>query len=132
MIADDVARLRYSMTPEEVERYRWLGETVSRALEKTLIDTRLGEKESEVVGRLCQELWKDRIDPITLMSAADERISKFRHPIPTEKRIENYSWSPSMLGNGDSLCRSHVLFTLESVPENWEKSMTPTSSLTAR
>jgi len=90
MVADDVARLRYSMTPEEVERYRWLGETVSRALEKTLIDTRLGEKESEVVGRLCQELWKDRIDPILLMSAADERISKFRHPIPTEKRIENY------------------------------------------
>jgi Xaa-Pro dipeptidase len=89
-VAEEIARLRYSMTPEEQERYRWLGEKVSRALEKTLLETRIGEKESEVVGRLCQELWKDRIDPITLMSAADQRISDFRHPIPSEKRIEKY------------------------------------------
>ena len=41
-----------------------------------------------MVGRLCNELWKDRIDPITLMSAADERISRFRHSIPTEKKVE--------------------------------------------
>lgn len=88
VIPEEIARLRYSLTPEEQERYRWLGERVSLALEKTMIETKQGEKESEVVGRLCQELWRDRIDPITLMSAADERISKFRHPIPTEKRVE--------------------------------------------
>ncbi len=87
---EDIARLRYSLTSEELERYRWLGETVSLALEKTLMETRPGEKESEVVGRLCRDLWKDRIDPITLMSAADERILHFRHPIPTEKRIDKY------------------------------------------
>jgi len=90
VIADDVARLRYSLTPEEQERYRWLGERVSSALEKTMMKTKEGEKESEVVARLCKEIWKDRIDPINLMSAADDRISKFRHPIPTEKRIEKY------------------------------------------
>ncbi len=90
MLADDIARLRYSLTPEEQERYRWLGEKVSIALEKTLMETKAGEKESEVVGRLGKELWKDRIDPITLMSAADDRIFKFRHPIPTEKMIEKY------------------------------------------
>lgn len=90
MLAEEIATLRYSLTPEEQERYRWLGEKVSIALEKTLIETKAGEKESEVVGRLCKELWKDRIDPITLMSAADDRIFKFRHPIPTEKMIEKY------------------------------------------
>jgi Xaa-Pro aminopeptidase len=78
------------LTPEEQERYRWLGERVSQALEKTLIETKKGEKESEVVGRLCNEIWKDRIDPITLMSAADDRIYNFRHPIPTERRIDKY------------------------------------------
>jgi Xaa-Pro dipeptidase len=90
VVAEDVAKLRYSLTPEEQERYRWLGEKVSLALEKTLMKTKKGETESEVVGRLCNELWKDRIDPITLMSAADDRVSRFRHPIPTEKKIKKY------------------------------------------
>jgi Xaa-Pro aminopeptidase len=90
MVAEDVARLRYSLTPEEQTRYRWLGEKVSLALEKTLIEARRGEKESEVVGRLCHEIWKDRIDPITLMGAADDRVYRFRHPIPTERRVEKY------------------------------------------
>ena len=90
MVAEDVAKLRYSLKPEEQERYRWLGEKVSLALERTMIATRPGEKESAVVGRLCKELWKDRIDPITLMSAADDRVYRFRHPIPTERRVEKY------------------------------------------
>jgi Xaa-Pro dipeptidase len=90
MMAEDVARLRYSLTSEEQDRYRWLGEKASLALEKILAKTKKAEKESEVVGRLCKELWKDRIDPITLMSATDDRIFKFRHPIPTERRIEKY------------------------------------------
>jgi Xaa-Pro aminopeptidase len=90
MLAEDIARLRYSLTPEEIGRYRWLGEKASLALEKTVMKTKKGEKESEVVGRLCKELWKDRIDPITLMSAADDRVANFRHPIPTEKKIKKY------------------------------------------
>ena len=66
------------------------GEKVSLALEETLSETSRGEKEAEVVGRLCQKLWKDRIDPVTLMAAADDRVYRFRHPIPTEKSIERY------------------------------------------
>lgn len=90
LLAEEIARLRYSLTPAELERYRWLGEKVTLAVEKTLMETQRGEKESEVVGRLCQEIWRDRIDPVGLMVAADERISRFRHPIPTEKKIEKF------------------------------------------
>ena len=87
-LTEEIARLRYSLTTDELVRYRWLGERVSEALEKTMQAVKRGEKESEVVGRLCNGLWKDRIDPVTLMSAADERISLFRHSIPTEKKVE--------------------------------------------
>jgi len=87
-MAEDIARLRYSLTPEEQDRYRWLGEKSTLALEKTLMETRVGEKECEVVGRLCANLWKDRIDPVVLMAAADDRIARFRHPIPTERCVE--------------------------------------------
>lgn len=89
-MAEEIARLRYSLTPEEIQRYRWLGEKVSSALEKTLLETQKGEKECEVVGRLSAELWKERIDPVTLMAAADERVFLFRHPIPSERKIEQY------------------------------------------
>src|SRR4030043_752566 len=90
VLAEDVAKLRYSLTPEQQKRYRWLGKKVSNALEKTMMKTKKGEKESAVVGRLCKELWKDRIDPIKLMSPPEDRISKFRHSIPTERKIEKY------------------------------------------
>ncbi len=90
VLTEDIARLRYSLTADEVVRYRWLGGRVSEALEKTMIATVRGEKESEVVGRLCNELWKDRIDPITLMAAADGRIARFRHCIPMENRVDRF------------------------------------------
>lgn len=88
LVAQEVARLRYSLTADEVSRYRWLGEKVSVALETTMLAAKRGEKEVEVIGRLLSALWKDRIDAVTLMGAADERISLFRHPIPTEKKVE--------------------------------------------
>ncbi len=89
-IPEEIGRLRYSLTPDEVERYKWLGQRVSALLERVLQETRPGEKECEVVGRLAHELWKERIDFVTLMAAADERIYRFRHPIPSERPIERY------------------------------------------
>jgi len=87
-VAEDVMRLRYSFTPQEIERYRWLGDKTSRAAEQILMDTRRGEKECAVIGRLAAELWKDRIDPVGVMGAADDRISRFRHCIPMERPID--------------------------------------------
>jgi Xaa-Pro aminopeptidase len=85
---EEIAQLRYSLTLEEQGRYRWLGERAALALEQTLMQVRPGEKECEVVGRLCAELWKDRIDPVVFMAAADDRIARFRHPIPTERGVK--------------------------------------------
>ncbi|MEO0277878.1 MAG: hypothetical protein ABIM21_01145 [candidate division WOR-3 bacterium] len=81
---NELARLRYSLTPEEIERYKWLGEKVSAVVESTLWETSQGEKECEVVGRLLSGLWKERIDIVTVMAAADDRVFDFRHPIPSE------------------------------------------------
>ncbi len=90
VLGEDIGRLRYSLTPDEVVRYRWLGERVSEALERTMTAVERGEKECAVIGRLSHELWKDRIDPITMMSAADERIALYRHSIPMEKKVERF------------------------------------------
>jgi Xaa-Pro aminopeptidase len=87
----DIKRLRYSLTASEVERYLFLGEKLSRAIEKTAIGIRPGDAECEVAGRLSAELWKDRIDPTGFQVAADERAFLYRHPIPTTRLIRKYA-----------------------------------------
>lgn len=81
--------LRYSLTPWEVERYKEIGHLTSLAIEETAKTVRPGDKECAVVGHLAERLWENRLDYITTFCAADERISDFRHPIPTEKKIKN-------------------------------------------
>jgi len=88
-ISKKINELRYSLTPWEINRYKEIGQLTSLAIEETAKTIKPGEKECTIVGRLAERLWENRIDYITTFCAADERISDFRHPIPTEKKIKN-------------------------------------------
>lgn len=88
-ISHHINQLRYSLTSWEVERYREVGLLASKAIEETVRTIEPGDKECEVIGRLAERLWANRVDFVTTFCAADERIANFRHPIATEKRIEN-------------------------------------------
>ncbi|WP_319416183.1 M24 family metallopeptidase [Marispirochaeta aestuarii] len=84
----EVARLRYSLTESELERYRQLCYLTNLALETTAVEVRPGDRECEVIGRLSERLWADRIDIVTTFCAADERIEQYRHPVATRKQVE--------------------------------------------
>ncbi len=87
----EIKELRYALLPPEIDRYLWLGERASLALEEVLAGfVQPGMKESEVVGELSRRLWKDRIDSVCYQSAADERAFRYRHAIPTERAVERY------------------------------------------
>jgi len=87
-VSGHINQLRYSLTPWEVERYKILGQIASRAVEETVFTIEPGNKECEIIGRLAQRLWAERVDFVATYCAADERITNFRHPIATEKKIE--------------------------------------------
>lgn len=87
-ISKDLNPLRYSLTLWEVERYKEVGYLTSKAIEETAETIKPGNKECEIIGRLAERLWSNRLDYITTFCAADERISNFRHPIATEKKIK--------------------------------------------
>jgi Xaa-Pro dipeptidase len=90
LIGDDINRLRYSLTQAEIERYLWLGEKTARAVETVLQEMKPGDTEAEITGELARLLWKDRIDQVGYQAAADDRVFKYRHPIPTERKVEKY------------------------------------------
>jgi len=88
-IANFVKPLRFSFTEEEVGRYRELGYLASLAMEETAATIRQGDTESATVGRLSEILHSHGMDFASAMCAADERISDYRHPVPTMKKIKN-------------------------------------------
>lgn len=87
-ISKEVNPLRYALTSWEVDRYKEVGYLTSKAIEETAGAVEPGQKECEIVGRLAERLWTNRVDYITIFCAADDRIAHFRHPVATEKKVE--------------------------------------------
>lgn len=84
-----IAPCRHELTASEVERFRELGKDTAGALVNTIKATSPGETERQIAGRLRNQLCTKNIDPVVTLVAADERISLYRHPVPTEKVLQN-------------------------------------------
>lgn len=84
---DPFADLRASLTDLELDRIRALGRITADALEKVMKSIRPGQSEHEVAGALVGDLRNEGIQVPVMLVASDDRISKYRHPIPTSKRI---------------------------------------------
>jgi Xaa-Pro aminopeptidase len=87
-MGEELNRLRRPLTSWEINRYRELGKTTSLAIEETCKTIRPGDRECEVAGRLLGRLWENRIDHVNVFCAADDRISRFRHPLVAERKID--------------------------------------------
>ncbi len=83
----DFAELRWSLLPEEIERYREGGRRTSLAMERTCHAIRPGMTEHEIAGVLSHHVHDQGLIPVVNLIAADQRIGQFRHPIPTHHRL---------------------------------------------
>jgi Xaa-Pro aminopeptidase len=78
-----LAYIRALLTTEELERYRKLGAIAADSMSATLDAITSGMAEADIAARLFAEGTKRHVNvPISLI-AADDRIAKFRHPLPT-------------------------------------------------
>lgn len=83
--------LRAQLTPEEQGRYRNLGDLCAQAMEVAVHAVRPGMTEHEIAGLLSAESLARGVSPIVNLIATDERVFRFRHPLPTEKKLEAYA-----------------------------------------
>ena len=90
-VGREMWQLRGELTKEECDRYRWLGLNSAKALEQACREAVIGETEFDITGRVSDKLWKLGIEPITILIAVDGRTTQYRHPIPTEKKLEKYA-----------------------------------------
>ncbi len=83
--------LRASFLPEEADRYRELGRDAEIAVNAAAHAIEPGQTEFEIANHIAAAAWSLNITPVVLLVAVDERIRRFRHPIPTEKELENHA-----------------------------------------
>ncbi len=81
--------LRMELTRSEMGRYRWLGRTAGRAMGEVCRRLRRGMSEEEMAGMLFAAMQARGVKASVMLVAADERIARFRHPIPTRARVRN-------------------------------------------
>ena len=91
IVKEDFARLRYDLTENEIERYRWLGQHTAAAVEAVAREIQPGMNEYEIEAAMAAKMLADNIFPTVLLIATDERIFNFRHPIPSEKILDKYA-----------------------------------------
>ena len=94
-VGDDVARpgvrdcapvleaVRRSLTPAEVERYRALGRDAAAAMTDACSVLSPQDSEYAAAGRLAAALLERNIDPVLLLAAGEQRVRRWRHPLPT-------------------------------------------------
>ncbi|MFO7173358.1 MAG: M24 family metallopeptidase [Bacillota bacterium] len=88
--APDLGRLRYRLTPAEVERLRWLGARTGAAVAQACRAHQLGETELAAVARVHAALAAEGITPAVVLVAGDDRVWRYRHPLPTPRPVERY------------------------------------------
>ena len=90
-LSGDLAHLRANLTPEEGERFRTLGRRCAEAMEDAIRAVRPGQTEYQIAGLLAGEAESRGVQAIVNLIATDERIFAFRHPLPTDKKLERYA-----------------------------------------
>jgi Xaa-Pro dipeptidase len=87
----DFAELRWTLTDEEVTRYREGAKRLARAMEEACMSLKFGDSEHEIAGLLDYHVRRAGCTPTVTLVAADDRVGRFRHPIPTKKAVEHYA-----------------------------------------
>ena len=87
---EDFNRLRFSLTENEIIKYRQLGKWCRESIEDTARSIEKGITEQEISGIAIGKLGMFGIFPHVLMVGSDERIFNFRHPLTTNKKVKKY------------------------------------------
>lgn len=90
-LSTELSRLRATLTPEEGVRFRSLSRGCADAMDKAIRAVHPGMTEHQIAGLLAGEVQSLGIQPTVVLIATDERIFQFRHPLPTDRRMERYA-----------------------------------------
>lgn len=90
-VSHAVSTMRLILSPSEQERYRGVCRDAGLAVEAAARAVKPGMSELEIAGTIAAESYARGGTPIVVLVAVDERITRYRHPLPTSRRLEKHA-----------------------------------------
>lgn len=90
-LSSQLAQIRADLTAQEGVRFRVLGKLCAEAMNAAARSINPGQSEYEIAGILALETEKRGVQVVVNLIATDDRIYKFRHPFPTQKKLQRYA-----------------------------------------
>lgn len=84
----EIYKLHYPLTGQEIEKCRWIGNKTEEIIRKVADEVKPGMTEHEIEAMFLYEYGKYNMTPEVLLVGSDERIPKYRHPNPSDKKVE--------------------------------------------
>ncbi len=100
-----IAPCRFSLTDAEIDRFVSLGTDTTEVFERAFASLAPGMTELDIASAVGCELSKRRIEPVVLLVGSDERLLKYRHPVPTSK-VWNKTLMVAVCGKRNGLIAS--------------------------
>ncbi len=82
--------LRMRLSEIELETYRELGRRTGQVMEEVCFSVEPGMSEFEVAAMMMYKSMGNELEPNVVLVGADERAYSYRHPLPTDRRIQEY------------------------------------------
>lgn len=89
-LSNKISKLRWDLLPEEQERFFDTGNCVAKILETVAFKIKPGDTEQDVANMIKKVSCDYDLNPWVNLVGADDRTFKYRHLLPTEKKIEKY------------------------------------------
>lgn len=86
-LAYDLTPLRLVLSSEEMERFHLLGRDAARSVGEAMRAAKPDWTEQKLAGAVAEEALSLGIQPVVLLVAGEERIGKWRHPLPKDRPL---------------------------------------------
>jgi len=83
----DLTPLRLVLSPQEQESFREVGRDAALAVGEAMRAAKPEWTERELAGAIAEEAFSLGIQPVVLLVAGEERIFKYRHPLPKDRTL---------------------------------------------
>ncbi len=90
-LTDKFNKLRYRLTQNEIDKYKWLSKESTKCLEEVAKNIKVGDTDWSIEGRMKEEITKKGMIPVVILAGTDERALSYKHPYAVGKKIDKYA-----------------------------------------